>query len=68
LQTLMLDALAELGPMTGHQLQTACLIEPRQRGGFQSTLVRMFDRGWVEQDDFNIRLSRAGSAARASIT
>lgn len=48
LQKLILDALDQLGPMNEHELQTACLIEPKQRGGFRSTLNMLYADALVE--------------------
>ena len=54
LQKLALDALDQLGSMTMHELEVACLISAKQRGGFQASIAPLFRRrlmlkrsGWV---------------------
>lgn len=50
LHKLMLDAVDQLGAMTEHELATACLVSPKQRGGFRTALTRLYERGLVAGD------------------
>ena len=60
LQKLALDALDMLGPMTYCELETACLIGPKHRGGFRSSLNWLFERKFVECDECQIRITADG--------
>lgn len=60
LQKLMLDALDQLGSMTRHELEVACLSPPSSRGGFNTSLARLFDRKLVTTDDYQIYITREG--------
>lgn len=63
LQRLVLDALDQLGDMTDHELEVACLISPNRRGGFRATLRSLFSRGYVtyeEIPDAQIKITKEG--------
>lgn len=61
LQKFMLDALDQLGAMTEQELATACLIGPKQRGGFRTSLNRLFERKLVDGvDDWQIAITKEG--------
>jgi len=42
LQRIALDALDDLGSMTRHELETACLVGKKGRGGFDTVLRSLF--------------------------
>lgn len=64
LQKLILDALDQLGPLSEHSLATACLISPKQKGGFRSTLNKLFEARLVHAFDFDqIQITREGVGA-----
>lgn len=46
----MLDAIDQLGAMTLHELETACLIDPASRGGFRTSLAQLYRRELVQGD------------------
>ncbi len=60
LQKLMLDALDMLGSMSVQELETACLINKKRRGGFHTSLQGLFKRRLVAADAYQVRLLPAG--------
>lgn len=60
LQKLALDAVDQLGSMTLHELETACLVSASSRGGFRSSLRSLFVRGLFDADECQIHITRRG--------
>lgn len=60
LQKLILDALDQLGSMTRHELEVACLISPKGRGGFNTSVNSLFARKLVASDEYQIWVTKEG--------
>lgn len=59
-QKLMLDALDMLGAMTQHELETACFVVKRHRGGFVNSLSGLFRKRLVNGSPDRIHITRDG--------
>lgn len=57
---MMLDALDQLGNMNTCELETACLVGPKHRGGFRSSLNRLFQRKLVDANELQIWITAEG--------